>query len=260
MFRNKYPLSWTFHQNTSRWPFNVHELAENLTQEAPFKEHFDAPVISLPESQLPEIAFQEAIRSRFSCRRFLEKALQLVSLAALLKSGYGIHKKVSISDMEFLERSVPSAGGLYPLELYILVTRVDDIEPGVYHYVPLHHILENIRALKIPKTFISDLFMGQPYVAQASVIIIMTAVIERSLWKYEDRGYRYILLEAGHVAQNINLAAYALGLGSLNLGGFFDSDLANLLSLDLDKEIPLYGVAIGFPFGNSRAELRQPIH
>jgi SagB-type dehydrogenase family enzyme len=260
MFHNKYPLSWTFHRNTSRWPFNVHGLAENLQQEASFKEHLDLPVIPLPEAHFPNTSLQDVIESRFSCRRFLEESLKLADLATLLKSGYGIHNKLSIGDVEFLERTVPSAGGLYPLELYILVARVEGINSGVYHYVPLHHILEEIRPLTIPTSFIADLFMGQPYAAQASVIIILASVIERSLWKYEDRGYRYMLFEAGHVAQNINLAASALALGSLNLGGFFDSDLSNLLSLDSDKEVPLYGVAIGRPSDNARSELRQPIY
>jgi SagB-type dehydrogenase family enzyme len=93
----------------------------------------------------------------------------------------------------------------------------------------------------------------------AAVIVVLTTVLERSLWKYGDRGYRYQLLEAGHVAQNLNLVATALGLGSFNIGGFFDSDLANLLGLDIEEEIPLYGIALGTPFTDDRTDLRQPL-
>jgi hypothetical protein len=88
------------------------------------------------------------------------------------------------------------------------------------------------------------MFLGQPYLVNAAAIIVITAVVQRSLWKYEDRGYRYILLEAGHVAQNINLCAEGMGLASLNLGGFFDEDVMALLRLDQDREIVVYGVGL----------------
>lgn len=260
MFRDQHPLAWMFHKNTIRWLFNVHGLVTPQYQGAPFKEYFGVPTVALPESQLPATPLRDAIASRFSCRRFSDQPLKLLDLATLLHAAYGIRDRLFLGDTEFLERPVPSGGGLYPLELYLLINQVEKIKPGVYHYAVLHHTLEQLRSLQLPKPFISDLFMGQPYAAEASAIVILTTVIERSLWKYEERGYRYILFEAGHVAQNLNLVASAMGLGSLNLGGFFDSDMANLLQLDLEQEVPLYGVALGMPSTHSRTELRQPMH
>ncbi len=102
------------------------------------------------------------------------------------------------------------------------------------------------------------MFLGQPYLVQAAAIVVITAVVERSLWKYDDRGYRYIMLEAGHVAQNINLCAAGLGLASLNLGGFFDEDVMALLKLDPDRELVLYGIALGHSEVADRLESRQP--
>ena len=78
------------------------------------------------------------------------------------------------------------------------------------------------------------------------------------MWKYADRGYRYILFEAGHCAQNINLLSLALNLGTLNLGGFFDSTLSDLLKLDEDEEVPLYCIALGYPKNESKAMNRMP--
>ncbi len=258
MFRDKYPLAWLYHRNTSRWPHNVHGLAESVNLEAPFKEYADLPDIQLPEPDLPAVTLAAAIKQRFACRRFSTTPLTVVALATLLKNAYGIQNRMYLAELEFLERPVPSGGGLYPLELYVLALHVENVDAGIYHYAVLPHTLEQLRMTQLPKPVISDLFLMQPYVSDAAAIVIITAVLERSLWKYEDRGYRYTLFEAGHVAQNLNLVAAALELGSLNLGGFFDDDLATLLGLDLDREIPLYSVALGHPAGSDRGWLRQP--
>ena len=90
------------------------------------------------------------------------------------------------------------------------------------------------------------------------MIVFYASVLERSLWKYADRGYRYVLFEAGHVAQNVNLVVESLGLGSLNLGGFLDDRIAALLELDMDEEVPLYGTALGVPADRDRSVIRRP--
>jgi SagB-type dehydrogenase family enzyme len=259
MFRQNYPVAWTFHRNTCRWPFNVQAMPDTPGFEPHYKEYYRAPLFPLPDVALPETSLKDAIESRLSCRKFASDPLTSVQLATVLKAAYGVQGRLYLGDSEFLERTVPSGGGLYPLELYLLVQHVADLEPGIYHYSVLQHALEQIEVLQLPRPLVSRLFMGQPYAAAASVIIVFTAVIERSLWKYRNRGYRYILMEAGHAAQNVNLVASALELGSLNLGGFFDSELADLLSLDIDAEVPLYGIAVGAPATEDRMRLRQPL-
>ena len=94
---------------------------------------------------------------------------------------------------------------------------------------------------------LESLFLGQPWVAKAHVVVIVTAVTARLLHRYGDRGYRYLLIEAGHVGQNLALVATASGLGSLSLGGFFDDDVSCMLGLDAAFELPLYGIALGVP-------------
>jgi len=257
MFREKHPIAWSYHRQTSRWPFNMHGLNPPDYQTPPFKEDLEAKTIDLPEPTLPELPLGEAIRARISCRRFDGEAVALTAMGNLLHAAYGVFGEVELVG-EFLERPVPSGGGLYPLELYVLAQNIGGLPGGVYHYVPLGHRLEEVHPHTLPRLMTSEMFLGQPYLIEAAAIVVIAAVVERSLWKYEDRGYRYLLLEAGHVAQNINLCSSAIGLGSLNLGGFFDEDLTRLLRLDLDREVVLYAVAIGKPETSDRAVVRQP--
>jgi SagB-type dehydrogenase family enzyme len=135
---------------------------------------------------------------------------------------------------------------------------VDGLAGGAWHYVPLGHLLERVHEHRLPRLLTAEMFLGQPYLIDCSAIVVITSVVQRSLWKYEDRGYRYILLEAGHVAQNLNLCAAAMNLGSLNLGGFFDRDVLGLLRADPDTEIAAYGVALGHPEPADRIQVRRP--
>ncbi|KAB7741884.1 SagB/ThcOx family dehydrogenase [Nostocoides sp. F2B08] len=257
MFRADHPLAWSFHDATARTPYNMHGLNKPRYETPPFREHPLNDSIDLPEAAVPEVGLQTLIRGRRSCRRFAADPLSLSDLATLLYVGYGVISSVDFDGL-FLERPVPSGGGLYPLELSVIAQRVDGLDAGSWHYVPLGHRVESMHAHPFPPLMTAEMFLGQPYLAQAAAIIVITSVVERSLWKYDDRGYRYILLEAGHVAQNVNLCATGLGLGSLNLGGFFDSDLLGVVRADPSTEIALYGVAVGRAATEDRVEVRTP--
>jgi SagB-type dehydrogenase family enzyme len=257
MFRADHPLAWMFHRGTSRWPFNMHGLNAPTYEVPPFKENVESATVELEAPTLPQATLDRVLRRRSSCRRFEPEPIERTELGTLLHGAYGVLDTIDLWG-EFCERPVPSGGGLYPLELYVLCQRVRGLEGGVYHYVPLGHRLEVVRPDSLPSHLTSEMFLGQPYLVNASAIILITAVVQRSLWKYEDRGYRYILLEAGHVAQNLNLCAEGLGLASLNLGGFFDEDVMALLKLDQDREIVVYGVALGRTAIDDRLERRRP--
>ena len=258
MFRTKTPIAWTFHRNTSRWPYNTLRPDENRHETPSFKEIPDAPALTLPSPVELSLGLSEAIRRRHSCRRFAAESVPLAAAATILFSAYGNTGVAPFAGTEMITRPVPSGGGLYPLELYAIVRNVSGLPAGIYHYNAFGHLLERIRDKEMPANFLSELFMQQPYVAQSGFILVLTAVFDRSLWKYEDRGYRYLLFEAGHAAQNANLAAAGLGLGSLNLGGFYDVDLLSLLQLDGEEEAPLYAIAIGQPEAGHPNELRVP--
>ena len=257
-FRDQQPIAWEFHRNTSRWPFNVLEPEPSSEFQLPPKEYPEAPYIALPPPEPPDASLDRALRARFSCRRFEHVELSRAALGDLLHAVGGVLGRTRAGNSEFLERPVPSAGALYSLETYVLVRAVEGLEPGAYHYAIVTHGLEHVRAAPLHPAFLTYLFMGQYYVADASAVLVFTSVLLRSLRKYDDRGYRYLLFEAGHMAQNANLVAAAVGLGTLNLGGFFDSDLCALLDVDTEEEIPLYAVAVGKPAAGDRAALRMP--
>jgi len=243
--RRQEPLSWTFHRGTARWIFNAG--GGRSAHQLPGREDPNAPWTPLPRGALPDCPLHEAMAGRVSCRAFDQAAVPLSALAAVLRAAYGVGGRHAWQSVEVLDRPSPSAGGLYPLETSLLVKSVDGLDAGTYHYVPLADGLECLRAGALPKSFVSYLFMGQPWVAEAAVVLVISAVPERTLPKYGDRGYRYLLLEAGHVMQSMNLVASGLGLGMVNLGGFYDDELAGLIRLDPEREFPLYAAAFGRP-------------
>lgn len=254
-FRETDPVAWSFHRNTSRWPFHPPPPGGSEHPQAP-KEYLGVPLQRLPPPGPPEAGLAEAIAARVSCRRFADEPVGLDQLSTVLAAAYGVSGHAVVGESELLERPVPSGGGLYPLELYVLARRVDGVAAGVHHYAPLHHGLERLGDGPVPAGVVAELFLGQPYVGDAALVVVLAAVVRRCLEKYGDRGYRYLLFEAGHAAQNLNLTAAALGLGTCNLGGFFDADLADLLGLDIEAEVPLYGIAVGRPSTTDRSQVR----
>lgn len=242
--RNK--IAWTFHKNTCRWRHNTLSEPDSENAIPAFKEYPDAKQIALPSPNIGEFTLKAAIEARYSCREYQQYKLPISDLSTILNYSYGVLNKTLFDKTEFFERPVPSGGGLYSLELYVLANNVENVNQGVYHFnINTPSYLEQIEEKELSSHFISQLFMNQYYLENCSCIVIISSFAERNMWKYEDRGYRYILFEAGHVAQNINLLTQALALSSLNLGGFFDQEVSNLLKTDQNEEIPLYAIVIG---------------
>ncbi len=242
-FARDTPAAWTYHRRTARWLFNANGGGDSPPF-VPGREDGSLPWVPLPPPGKLGMELDAALDARVSCRRFRPDPLPLDALSTLLHGAYGIQHR---DGGPLLDRPVPSGGGLYPLELTLLVRSVEGLTPGVYHYVPAAGGVELMRSVDLPSTFVTYLFMGQPWVAEASVICVISLAGERSLTKYGDRGYRYALFEAGHVMQSLNLAAAALGLGCVNLGGFYDDELAALAGIEPDREVPLYCSAVGIP-------------
>lgn len=141
-------------------------------------------------------------------------------------------------------RTAPSAGALYPIETYLVINRVKNITPGVYHYSIKDHSLEELKTgdygIKI-----SDAALGQIMCADCSVVFIWTAIFDRSKWKYSQRSYRYIYLDAGHIAENLALAATSINLGSCQIGALFDDEVNKIISVDGIHESTIYMSVVG---------------
>jgi SagB-type dehydrogenase family enzyme len=147
---------------------------------------------------------------------------------------------------EYALRSAPSAGALYPVETYLSVQMVEGIEPGIYHYGVRDHELELLQ----PGDFraeVAKAALDQGFLAEAAVVFAWTAVFARSKWKYKERAYRYVYLDAGHIAQSVALAAVALGLGSCQIAALYDDEVNAILGVDGKEESVVYMTALGRP-------------
>lgn len=197
----------------------------------------------LPEPQKEAGApLYSLLKKRRSERSFEKTPVSAAALSQILWATQGITLKTPYHEF----RAAPSAGGLYPLETYLVLNRVEDFKPGVYHYqVPTHSLVllkEGPFGEKLAR-----IALDQSMTANAAFTFIWSAVVERSKWKYGERAYRYIYLDAGHMAQNAALTALSLELGSCPIGAFFDSEADELLGLDGKDEFSVYMTAIGKP-------------
>jgi SagB-type dehydrogenase family enzyme len=206
--------------------------------------------VPLPLPKQLAASMSETIDRRTSRRAFGEATLAADELSALLAAGYGVTHSLDVESggPPLPLRAVPSGGALYPLELFIAALRVDGLDSGVYHFDPLRSVLETVRT-GLDRAEAAELSTYPEIVSDCAALIVVAAVFGRSRFKYGLRAYRFTLLEAGHVGQNILLAAAALDLAAVPLGGFFDRRSDQFLGLDGVNESTLYMVAVGAPDG-----------
>jgi SagB-type dehydrogenase family enzyme len=184
--------------------------------------------------------YGELLRERRSHRRYSEDLLTDRELAVLLWAAQGVTARAGSA----LLRTAPSAGALYPLETYVALEKVDDLERGLYHFDVGRFQLEWLSAAPLGQE-IAHAALEQNFLAEAAAIFLWSAVFRRNMSKYGHRGLRYILLDAGHLCQNLLLAAEAMGLGACPVAAFYDDELNDLLGLDGEEESILYLAAVG---------------
>ena len=203
--------------------------------------------IQQPEIRLPppkkkgDVSLEEAIAKRRSVRRYAAEPVPLSSLSQIMWAAQGI----TDSDMQL--RAVPSAGVLFPLEIYVLVgiDGVEGLQEGVYHYNVDRHSLECLKLGDL-KAELARAALRQQFVYRAALDIVICAVYERTAWRYGRRAERYVHIEVGHVGQNICLQAMALGLGAVPIGAFDDEQVVGILGTR-EEVRPLYIIPIGKP-------------
>ena len=199
------------------------------------KRHTALPATPLPPARAPSL-----LGSRRSERDFVPGSVAFVDLAALLRAAYGVTHELHGLPL----RCTPSGGGLYPLEIYVAATSVDGIEPALYHFDPLRDVLELVRVPSLPEE-LRPLTVYPQLFTSAAAVFFVTAVFWRTRFKYGLRGYRFALLEAGHLAQNLLLAATSLDLASVPVGGFFDRRVDAFVGADGLDEASVYAVSVG---------------
>lgn len=193
--------------------------------------------IKLPEPRYEsDVSIEQSLLQRRSIRSYSNDPLTLQEVAQLLWAAQGITGSGGL-------RTAPSAGALYPLEVYVVCGNVQGLPSGIYVYKPDEH--ELIRIVDGDRrAVLAEAALGQSFVKEGDIAFVFTAVYKRTTGKYGDRGIRYVHIEAGHAAQNLCLQATALDLGAVTVGAFYDKEVTKLLNLP-DGEQPLYIIPVG---------------
>jgi SagB-type dehydrogenase family enzyme len=227
--------------------YTAERLADHFldwnNQPEPFK-NCEHPIarIDLPKPSSVGEANIWKLLSRRRSRRDYKRGewITLVELSLLLWATQG----VTAAYGESLFRTAPSAGGLFPTETYLSVRAVRSLGPGIYHFRPHKFDLEFLRKGDFSRE-LSQAGLGQKVVFDAAATFIWSALVARSKWKYRQRAYRYIYLDAGHIAQNLYLAGEALGLGICAIGAFYDDRVNGIIGVDGIEETVIYMGTVG---------------
>ncbi|MBM2815387.1 MAG: Nitroreductase [Ignavibacteria bacterium] len=193
--------------------------------------------IKLPEPKYDgNTSVEQALLKRRSDREYKDESLTLTEISQLLWAGQGITDTRGF-------RTAPSAGALYPLELYVVAGKVNNLPDGIYKYEPQKH--ELVMVIEGDKrSELCNAALDQPSVKEAAAVIVFSAVYERTTGKYGERGIRYVHIEVGHAAQNIFLQAVSLNLGAMVIGAFDDEEVKKIMNIP-EREQPLYILPVG---------------
>ncbi len=240
----KLSLSDKFHEITNNRRLDKIEI-ENVP-ESWIKIHFKTyprfdKVLLSPKIPVNSHLSNILIKRR-SVRQFNGRSISKKELSYILFNSSGLINLGKTLDNS--RRPYPSAGARYPLEVYPLIQNCNAIKKGLYHYNVKENCLELLLEKDLSKWLIKTTG-GEKWITNTAIVFIITGVLDRTRIKYKDRGYRYILIEAGHLGQNISLLATELGLGSCALGGYIDNEVNKLLDIQFQKETTLYLIAVG---------------
>jgi SagB-type dehydrogenase family enzyme len=206
-----------------------------------YKAYPAARVVALPEPSLEGgLPTARAIAARRSTRSYSGQPMSMDELSRFLFLTSGI----SADKYGNARRTAPSSGALYPIEVYPIIHNVAGVERGVYHYAYREHAMELVRTEDMRGRLV-DQGLGQEFLGQCGAVLFVTMILQRMRPKYQDRSYRYGLLEAGHVGENAYLAATEMGLGACGIGAFMDDAMNDMLGIDGVEEAVVYMLAVG---------------
>ncbi len=184
----------------------------------------------------------ELIYSRKSSRRYTEESMSLLELSFLLWSTQGIKK---LRGQYATLRTVPCGGARHEFETYLTVKNIEGLTPGIYHYLPMEHAVEKIGEISDMDSTVSSLICDQKWGAKANAVFFWSTVIYRAEWRYGIYAHRVALIDAGHIGQNLYLAATALGLGTCGVASFNHDLCSKIFRMDGEEEFMVYCAPVG---------------
>jgi SagB-type dehydrogenase family enzyme len=205
-------------------------------------------IIDLPEpnsSVVRQADIHSCITNRRSNRAFTQDTLSRKELSYLLWATQGVQKIVANGKATL--RTVPSAGARHPFETYLLINRIEGIEPGIHRYLPLsHQLIQTARPAHLSQK-VTSACHGQEFVGDGAVVFVWSCIPYRAEWRYHVRSHKTMLLDAGHVCQNLYLACEALNLGTCAIAAYDQQEMDRLLDLDGQDEFVVYLAPVGRP-------------
>lgn len=242
-------LSKLFHAHAKRLLRN-HGVPEDLLRwpvawsTVFYKSYARLPQIKLPETTGPRTLLTEALSERYSEQDFANlKAPSLEEFSTLLRHAAGIRSKHTSNSIEHAQRTYPSGGARYPLEVYVATKGSETMETGLYHYHVPTHSLEQLGGADLYEAICRS--TTYEFAKTAPAFLIITSVWERNFDKYRDFGYPIIMIETGHLGQNLLLMATALGIKTRPLAGFRYDELAAALDIEIINEAPVHFIVLG---------------
>ncbi len=202
-------------------------------------------IIDLPRIQaieLPQVSLWDVIEARKTLRRYKPTPLSLKELSLLLWTTQGVK---NVTDRPVTMRTVPSGGARHPFETYLVVSAVEGLEPGLYRYLAIDHKLAFLQSDGDFSAKISEACKNQHHIRDCAVSFWWKAIPERMTWRYSTRGYRYLLMDAGHACQNLYLAAEGIGCGVCAIGSYSDQGINQLFQIDGKDQFIVYGATVG---------------
>jgi SagB-type dehydrogenase family enzyme len=235
----------------SKFAESVHEISDQAKKvpypalQKPIPDNA-APLIGLPDPEQIEVVqpnFNLLVRNRQSWRKFTQEELSLQELSYLLFATQGVLAEVGNGYAS--RRPVPSAGARHPFETYLAVNRVETLKPGIYRYLPFNHQLLPLEETDQLPGLLTEANLGQKFVGNAAVTFSWACIPYRAEWRYMDHAHKNMLLDAGHICQNLYLAATALGLGTCAIGAYDQAAMDAIFELDGKDEYTVYLAPVG---------------
>lgn len=258
---HKIKLWSIYHENTKHFPHIIHTLPLSEGDIAALmlkgtKSYPTASRIKLRSKRNPlSISLESALLRRRSSRVFLNRAIPFSGISRLLELSYGISGysfiKTKGETYKYGLRTAPSAGALFSCELYLAALNVEGLKRGTYHFSPGSNELEILALNDDIGTLMNESIIDAAQFKDWAASVIVTGAFGKAITKYGERGYRYVLLDAGHIGQNVYLVANALNLGAVGVCGFYDDNLNDVLFLDGQDESALYVMLLG-PIGKTK--------